>query len=93
MSIRDQIRAQEHKKGKKHYLIDTEEQVEWFLNTYVAPELSKKSYLQFKAEKEAMIEAGEIPRDINKQIEFFSLKAGLASRKLDEELKLNPKSF
>jgi hypothetical protein len=25
MSIRDQIRAQENKKGKKHYMIDTEE--------------------------------------------------------------------
>ena len=45
MPIRDQIRAQENKKGKKHYMIDTEGQVEWFIKTYVAPELSKKSYL------------------------------------------------
>jgi len=93
MPIRDQIRTQDNKKGKKHYFIDSEEQVEWFLNSIVAPEMSKKSYLKFKADKEALIQAGDIPRDIDKQIEFFSKNARIANDKMNEEMSINPKAF
>ena len=91
MSIRDQIRAQDNKKGKKHYLIDSEDSVDWFLRTIVAPEHSKKGYLQFQREKEAMIAAGEIPRDITQQLEFFSKNARMASEKVDDEMSIDPK--
>ena len=90
MSIRDQIRAQDNKKGKKHYLIDSEDSVDWFLRTVVAPEHSKKGYLQFQREKQALIAAGEIPRDIEKQLEFFSKNAQMASEKVDEEMCIDP---
>ena len=40
-----------------------------------------------------MIDAGEIPREINQQLEFFSKNAQIASEKVEEELKLNPQSI
>lgn len=64
--------------------------MDWFLRTVVAPEHSKKGYLQFQREKQALIAAGEIPRDIEKQLEFFSKNAQMASEKVDEEMCIDP---
>ena len=66
MPIRDQIRMQDNKKGKKHYLIDSEDSVDWFIRTFVAPEHSKKSYIQFRKEKDELVESGEIPLEVEK---------------------------
>lgn len=45
MSIGEQIRAQATKKGRKTYIINDEESLDWFIKNYVAPEFSKKSYI------------------------------------------------
>ena len=89
MPIGEQIKAQANKKGKKFYFIDSEESVEWFLNTIYAPELSKKSYHKFRQEKDELIKAGEIPSDPEKQMEFISRHAKMSSAKVDEEISYN----
>lgn len=63
MHISEQIRAQDKKKGSKHFYIDSEESVDWLIKQFVAPEFSKKSYQQFRREKDALIASGEIPAD------------------------------
>ena len=55
MTIQEQHRVQENKKGKKDFIIDTEEQVDWFIKQFVAPENSRKSHIQFRREKDEMI--------------------------------------
>ena len=43
MTIGEQLKAQEKKKGKKHFIINSEESVDWFIKTLIAPENSKKN--------------------------------------------------
>lgn len=51
----------------------------------VIPFNSQKSTIKFREQKQKLIDSGEIPKDLDEQIEFFSKKVKLASQKADEE--------
>jgi hypothetical protein len=60
-------------------MIDSEESVDWFINKYVTPELSKPSYLKWKAQKQKLIDTGELPADIEEQLEMAQRKSQMIS--------------
>ena len=48
MTIGEQIAIQKNKKGTKHYIIDSEESVDWLIKKFVAPVYSTKEYREFR---------------------------------------------
>lgn len=44
MSLREQLDINKQKKGKKTYLLNSEESVDWFIKKFVSPEYQKKSF-------------------------------------------------
>jgi len=56
MSIGEQIKKQANKKGKKTYIIDSEESLDWLLKQSLVPHNSMKSTQKFYQEKQKLID-------------------------------------
>ena len=90
MSIKEQINKQDNKKGKKHFILDSEDSIDWFVSKYIAPAHSTKSYQDFRREKDALIKEHNLPLDPFEQQEVFNKHAEIQTKRLEEEELLNP---
>ena len=88
MSLREQLDLNRSKKGKKTFLLDSDEAVDWFMKKYVSPEFQKKSYQLEQAEKEKLIQSGVLPRDPDERIEYYCKKNQMMNKKYLEDTEI-----
>jgi len=74
MKIKDQIMHNESKKGKKDFMIDSEESVEWFMRKMIHPYEATSSYHRHKNKKGELIDSGEMPQSLEQHMKNIELE-------------------